>query len=103
MQRDFIDSFDTEIYTEKFRKHPVISDHHKKYPEDMYAPAWKTVEHMTFGAVFQLFLSISDQEVKSAISKHYNIDKLSNNGLKTQKVGYFLLSLQLVQNRSIAK
>lgn len=77
MQRDFIDSFDTEIYTEKFRKHPVISDHHKKYPEDMYAPAWKTVEHMTFGAVFQLFLSISDQEVKSAISKHYNIDKLT--------------------------
>lgn len=77
MQIDFIDSFDKEIYTEKFRKHPVISGHHKKYPEDTYAPAWKTVEHMTFGAVFQLFLSITDQEVQSSISKHYGIDKLT--------------------------
>ena len=77
MQPDFIDSFDTEIYTEKFRKHPVISDHHKKYPDDTYAPAWKTIEHMTFGAVFQLFLSITDKEVQSAIANHYNVDKLT--------------------------
>lgn len=77
MQPDFIDSFDTEIYTEKFRKHPVISDHHKKYPDDTYAPAWKTIEHMTFGAVFQLFLSITDKEVQSAIANHYNVEKLT--------------------------
>lgn len=77
MQPDFIDSFDREIYTEKFRKHPVISDHHKKYPEDTYAPAWKTIEHMTFGAVFQLFLSISDKEVQSAVANHYKIEKLT--------------------------
>lgn len=77
MQADFIESFDTEIYTEQFKKHPVISDHHKKYPEDTYAPAWKTVEHMTFGAVFKLFLSIADKEVQSAIARHYNVDKLS--------------------------
>ena len=75
MQPDFIDSFDTEIYTEKFRKHPVISDHHKKYPDDTYAPAWKTIEHMTFGAVFQLSLSITDKEVQSTIANHYNINK----------------------------
>lgn len=77
MVTDFIESFDTEIYTEQFKKHPVISDHHKKYPEDAYAPAWKTVEHMTFGAVFKLFLSISDKEVQSAIASHYKVDKLS--------------------------
>lgn len=77
MQPDFIDSFDTEIYTEKFRKHPIISDHHKKYPDDTYAPAWKTIEHMTFGGVFQLFLSITDKEVPSAIANHYNVDKLT--------------------------
>lgn len=77
MLPDFIDSFDREIYTEKFRKHPVISDHHKKYPEDTYAPAWKTIEHMTFGAVFQLFLSISDKEVQSAVANHYKIEKLT--------------------------
>ena len=77
MSHEFVDSFDTEIYTEKFRKHPVISDHHKKYPEDVYAPAWKTVEHMTFGAVFQLFLNIIDKDVQSAVSSHYKVDKLT--------------------------
>lgn len=77
MEAVFIESFDTEIYTEKFRKHPVISYHHKKYPEDVYAPAWKTVEHMTLGAIYQMFLSISDKNVQSAISKHYGVDKLT--------------------------
>lgn len=77
MQVGFIDSFNAEIYTDKFKKHPIIADHHKKYPEDTYAPAWKTIEHMTFGAVFQLFLSITDHEVQSAIAKHYNTDKLT--------------------------
>lgn len=77
METNFIDSFDAEIYTDKFRKHPVIADHHKKYPEDTYAPAWKTIEHMTFGAIFQLFLSITDKEVQSAIANHYNVNKLS--------------------------
>ena len=77
METNFIDSFDAEIYTDKFKKHPVIADHHKKYPEDTYAPAWKTIEHMTFGAIFQLFLSITDKEVQSAIANHYNVNKLS--------------------------
>lgn len=77
MQPNFIDSFNTEIYTEKFKKHPVISDHHKKYPKDTYAPAWKTLEHMTFGAVFQLFLSIKDKNIQSAIARHYNVEKLT--------------------------
>lgn len=77
MDSDFVESFDTEIYTDKFKKHPVISDHHKKYPDDVYAPAWKTVEHMTLGAIYQMFLSISDKNVQSAISKHYGIEKLT--------------------------
>jgi abortive infection bacteriophage resistance protein len=55
----------------------VIADHHKKYPDEVYAPAWKTLEHMTFGAIFQLFLSIKDKEIQSAISRHYNVDKLT--------------------------
>lgn len=77
MDVKFVDSFDIDIYTEQFKKHPVIADHHKKYPEDKYAPAWKTMEHMTFGAVYQLFFSIKDKNVQSAISKHYDVDKLT--------------------------
>ena len=32
---------------------------------------------MTLGAVFQLFLSILDKEVQSAVASHYGIDKLT--------------------------
>lgn len=32
---------------------------------------------MTFGAVFQLSLSITDKEVQSTIANHYNINKLT--------------------------
>lgn len=77
MDEEFADTFDTSIYTEQFKRHPVIADHHKKYPDEVYAPAWKTLEHMTFGAIFQLFLSIKDKEIQSAISRHYNVDKLT--------------------------
>ena len=77
MNEDFVDSFDANTYTDQFKRHPVIADHHKKYPEEVYAPAWKTLEHMTFGGIYQLFLSISDKEIQSAISQHYNVDKLT--------------------------
>lgn len=77
MNEDFVDSFDANTYTDQFKRHPVIADHHKKYPEEVYAPAWKTLEHMTFGGIYQLFLSISDKEIQSAISRHYNVDKLT--------------------------
>ena len=77
MATDFLNSLDEQIYTEQFRKHPVIADHHKKYPADKYAPAWKTVEHMTFGSLYQLFLSIKDKNVQSAISKNYGVEKLT--------------------------
>lgn len=73
----FVKAFGVDIYTEQFKMHPVIADHHKKYPDDGFAPAWKTVEHMTLGAVYKLFLNITDKTVQSAISKHYGVDKLT--------------------------
>lgn len=77
MNIGFVESFYNEIYTEQFRKQPVISDHHKKYPEDLYAPAWKTLEHMTLGAIYQMFHNIIDRNVQSVISSHYNVNKLT--------------------------
>lgn len=83
MTEDYLYDFDLEIYNDTFKLKPVISDHHKKYDEDRYAPAWKTIEHMTLGSLFKTFISIKDTRVQGEISKHYNIDKL------TKFISYF--------------
>ncbi|MGV7107944.1 Abi family protein [Flavobacterium sp. U410] len=69
---DFINNFD-EHYNDDFKKINVIKNHHKKYINDKYAPAWKTIEYFTFGTVFKIFDSINDNEIKERISKCYNI------------------------------
>lgn len=83
MSDDYLSDFDMEIYNDKFRSKPVIADHHEKYDEDNYAPAWKTIEHMTLGSLFKTFLSIKDTKVQGDISRHYNVDKL------TKFISYF--------------
>ena len=52
----------------------VIAKHHKKYINDRYAPAWKTLEFMTFGAILNLFESINNHTVKIQIAESYGID-----------------------------
>lgn len=83
MSESFHSSFDTKIYTDEFKQKPVIAEHHAKYDEDTYAPAWKTIEHMTLGSIFQTFLSISNTKVQGDISLHYNVKKL------TKFISYF--------------
>ena len=81
MESVFIDKFDTELYTEKFKKNPIIKNHHKKYINDKYAPAWKTLEFFTFGAVFNVFKNLKDKLLKQNISLQYgvrNVDTFEN-------------------------
>jgi len=73
MQRDFIDKLDTEFYTTNFKKNPVIRNHHKKYINDKYAPAWKTLEFFTFGTVLYLYKNLKSNQLKQNISLQYNI------------------------------
>jgi abortive infection bacteriophage resistance protein len=73
MSRKFIDKFDNELYTENFKKNPIIKNHHKKYINDKYAPAWKTLEFFTFGAMFKLFQNLNDRNLKQEISLQYNV------------------------------
>jgi abortive infection bacteriophage resistance protein len=73
MRKDFIDKFDTELYTENFKKNPIIKNHHKKYINDKYAPAWKTLEFFTFGAMMKVFKNLKDFQLKQTISLQYNI------------------------------
>lgn len=73
MNKNFIDKFDAELYTENFKKNPIIKNHHKKYINDKYAPAWKTLEFLTFGAMFKLYQNLKDNSLKQKISLQYNV------------------------------
>jgi len=73
MEKAFIDKFETEFYTENFKKNPIIKNHHKKYINDKYAPAWKTLEFFTFGTMVNLYKSLKDKSLKQKIAIRYGI------------------------------
>lgn len=69
----FIKAFDRIVYTGSFKRNPTIKRHHKKYPAEKYAPAWKTIEFMTLGENVQLFSSLLNNELKQRISNQFGI------------------------------
>ena len=77
INQSFINDFD-KYYSEEFRKtNKPIKMHHRKYLNDKYAPAWKTLEFFSFGIMLRIFRSLHDEEIKSRISKIYNVNNLS--------------------------
>lgn len=69
----YVNVFDKQVYDDKFKTTPVIKRHHKHHINDKYAPAWKTLEFMTFGSILKLFENLKSEIVKSEIAKHYGI------------------------------
>ena len=53
------------------RTRPVIQRHHNRYIGE-YAPAWKTMEFMTFGNLEALYGSLLSDTDKRLISNHFN-------------------------------
>lgn len=72
MKNQFVDTLDN-FYTDIKKKNKVITDHHRKYPNDKYAPAWKTLEFMTLGSLYTLFTSLKEEEIKTAIASKYGV------------------------------
>lgn len=73
---EYIIDFD-KFYTKEFkRNNKPIDKHHKKYINDKYAPAWKTIEFMTFGGCLKLFRSLKDLSVKEEIASTYKLRSL---------------------------
>lgn len=71
--------FNTNIYTYKFRNdHPVIRRHHQHHRHDAYAPAWKTLEYMTFGAVLTLFNRIFSIDARHLVTQRFGINRLTH-------------------------
>ena len=60
-------------YSKLKRNNDVIRKHHRKHSEDTYAPAWKTLEFLTFGEVQHLYLNILDEPLRQQIFSRYNI------------------------------
>ncbi len=74
MQQEFIAKFDEKLYTDNFKKHnPVIKNHHIRYPNNNYAPAWKTLEYFTFGSMQMIYKKLQDESLKKEIAHQYNI------------------------------
>lgn len=69
----FVSTFDITVYTPGFRLNSVIREHHRSHSADRYAPAWKTIEYMTFGSVINLYKAIKDTRLKVNIANHYGI------------------------------
>lgn len=72
----FVEGF-SGIYTEKFKQNNrPIKRHHINYPNHIYAPAWKTLEYLTFGSVITLYRSLQNAGLKQKIAERYHIKSL---------------------------
>lgn len=54
-------------------KNPVLKLHHVHYPEDKYAPAWKTIEYMTLGEVAHVYRAIRDEDMKQKVADEFGL------------------------------
>jgi abortive infection bacteriophage resistance protein len=73
VEREFIQTFD-KFYSREFKQsNKAIKKHHEKYINDKYAPAWKTIEFLTFGSVLHLYRSIKSKAIKELIANEYQI------------------------------
>lgn len=77
VNRSYASDFEHKIYNSDFRHTPVIRRHHQKNPNDRFAPAWKTLEFMTFGAVLKLYEHLKDIEDKKTIANKLGIRQVA--------------------------
>lgn len=69
-------TFERKVYKQILETTPVIALHHKHHINDKFAPAWKTLEFMTFGKVLHLFNSIKDENIKLQVANGFGVKKL---------------------------
>ena len=87
VSQKFRQEFEQKIYN-TLRQNPCIANHHRRYTNDRYAPAWKTLEFMTLGSIITLYENLLDKNLKLKIAQHYNLNTipLFENYLQTLKV-----------------
>lgn len=74
VEGNFINDF--KAFYKDIRKNEAIKHHHKKYRNDIYAPAWKTLEYMTFGNMLYLFETLKNDSLKEDIRNEFHVSNL---------------------------
>lgn len=72
----YANEFEQKVYTDNFKRIPIIRRHHLTNPNDRFAPPWKTLEFMTFGAVLKLHQQLKELEDKIIIANNSGYVKL---------------------------
>lgn len=76
MEKDFIANL-PNYYNDNFKENnKVIKRHHQKYINDVYAPAWKTLEFFSFGQIFKIYGSLKDANLGEKIANRYGIKRV---------------------------
>lgn len=73
VNRSYAGEFENKVYNSDFRRNPIIHRHHQKNPNDRFAPAWKTLEFMTFGAVLKLYEQLKEIDDKIFIANKFGV------------------------------
>lgn len=74
VMQSFINSF-AKKYEEEIKNNDVISRHHAKHSEVRYAPAWKTLEYISFGDLIRLIENLKDNKMRLSIYKLYGFNE----------------------------
>lgn len=74
VNEDFADMFIDEIYPQISNNQHVIKRHERKHPLDSHAPAWKTLEFLTFGNLIKLYSNLLVFEDQRLVSCHFGVN-----------------------------
>ncbi len=66
-------SFERVVYNPLKRQNPHIQLHHRRFPKDKFAPAWKTLEFMTLGTMCNLFESLNSAVLRQDVARHFGV------------------------------
>ena len=72
VKASFITDFPNKVY-KTIKEKDVIKRHHRRYPTDVYAPAWKTMEFMVFGNLTTLYNSLLLNDDKRLVSHCHGV------------------------------
>ena len=72
-KKRFVSSTKYQTVLKEIKKEEAIAADLKKYSRN-YSPAWKAIEHMTFGTVISIYDNLNDDKLKNNIALQFGID-----------------------------
>lgn len=66
-------SFERAIYIPLRKQNYHIQLHHRRFPGDKFAPAWKTLEFTTLGTMCNLYEALNSSNLRSDVAHHFGV------------------------------